>query len=106
MYSRYAASLNNPIPNLQPMEVVLNNDQGLKRLVRVQNTFNGIREYTYADSGIVNVSINMAPAENENICSRTKNTNYFGQGRDLFFVNMVGSKIVYDGGTLENITSY
>ena len=106
MYSRYADSLNNPIPNLQPMEVVLNNDQGLKRLVRVQNTFNGIREYTYADSGIVNVSINMAPAENENICSRTKNTNYFGQGRDLFFVNMVGSKIVYDGGTLENITSY
>lgn len=67
----------------------------LNRLIKVTNYAGGVREYDYKiyDGG----DLNMNPIEGHTI--QTQNNNYyFGQGRDLFFTNMLLRKLTKIGG--------
>jgi RHS repeat-associated protein len=68
-----------------------------KRISSFQNYNGGTRKYLYAGT---DTSINMHPNSQFKIMSGIIGTNYFGQGRDIFFSNMLVSKRTYEGTTL------
>lgn len=105
-YTRKAYNMYNPRSNQHTMKMILNGDNGVRRLRSVINYFSGKREYSYVDSILSDWSINMNPSVPDKICSGDTNVKYFGQGRDIFFVNMVGSKVTFDSMKAVNKTTY
>jgi len=105
-YHRTAINLINPYSGGGPMSVILDNDNGVRRILSVTNYFGGKREYTYIDSSLPDWSIDMGITAPNKIWSGHIGGRYFGQGRDLFFVNMIGSKVTYDASAVKSTTSF
>lgn len=99
-YYRTALYVYNPISTNQ-LNFKFDNDNGLKRLKTITNVYGGKREYEYI-GGANEVSIYMNPTDGNKIMSNAVNVEYFGQGRDVFFVNMVLNKKVYNKTDLIN----
>jgi len=98
-YKRKAIELFNPLTGYEDMELLLNqanstNSYGLMRLKTVTNYFGAKREYGYLNSPDSELTIDMKPPGVDKISSDIINTNYYGQGRDLFYTNMLSSKTV------------
>jgi RHS repeat-associated protein len=92
-YSRVACKVKNPKNESHPMNLYL----APERIKELVNYNGGIRKYLYA--GANDAYINMEP-ENYKVMSEGVNSNYFGQGRDIFFTNMLVSKRTYEGQKL------
>jgi RHS repeat-associated protein len=83
---------------VQPGNSLMSLDLELDRIKSVKNYNGGVRDYSYM--GGVDEFATMSPAEGYKIMvwggSSIKNTKYFGQGRDVFFNNMIKGKITKD----------
>lgn len=70
----------------------------LDRISRIENFNGGIRSYTY--KGNLEEYADLTPGQDLKIMvmggETVKNTKFFGQGRDVFFSNMISSKFTID----------
>ena len=96
-YSRRALNVYNPNSGSNNMDLFF--DDNLRRIDKFTNYFVGEVRYQYQSSNALSVDMNPT-VTNYKISSDNINSDYFGQGRDCFFVNMVNSKRSYSGNIL------
>lgn len=68
----------------------------LYKLSKVQNFDGATRVYGYYGANHMNSSINFNPAIGENV---SHSSSFEGQGRDIFFANMIDSAVTYNGSS-------
>ncbi len=98
-YNRTAERVSNPNASGDFMQLNLS----FKRISSLKNYNRGERSYEYAD-GNETVKINMTPASNNKI--RSDWPYYKGQGRDLFFTNMLKKKTTINDGVMQKTDSF
>lgn len=95
--SAYYRNYNNVYHNVVTSKVnlIFDNDNGLRRLTNVLNYNRGRRFYTYHGNGNAAMSIDYDFKQGNYNVVRSGDTYFFGQGRDCFFNNILSNKKSY-----------
>jgi len=92
-YRRKAKNTYNPVSAINTLSLIFDNTSGLQRLTSFTSSNGGKRFYTYKNPASTSLEVDMTPPAGYHIMSALQY--YYGQGRDLFYVNMISEKDSY-----------